>query len=574
MLRILLIILSIIAVCFSHLNAQDFWEQTATIPGSLSLGPMIVNEDGHLFVGTKGDPSGNGVFRSTDNGETWTQSGLSGLFIWDLAINSSGHIFAGTMNQGVYRSINNGETWAQINNGFHQLDNSVYSLAIHPDGNIYAGAVNSIYVSVNNGNSWTALNSPPSNGFAPMLITPNGYIFSGAASARIYRSTNGGSSWVSVFEPSGIVQTMSTNFLGHLFVGNLTGVFRSTDYGDSWGNIDQDLNISFFNVARAIVQNSVNRLFVGLAGTSSQGVYRSVNNGDSWVLLNSGLSHKSVSCLAIDQNDIMFAGTTNGNTFRSTSPTNSLVLNQTLSNLNIPFSNTQQAVSTISFQPPGNKQQRSFLYNTVSVQIIFNEVLHTRTGDLTFTLEHHGVTQTLIFEAGADGQNFISTVLGDENVIPIENGSAPFTGYYKPSNPLNVFSGSDPYGDWTLTITDGYAGNEGILNSWSLIIEHDGSTSIDAEIEIVPNNFELFQNYPNPFNPLTSIRYQVSGISQVSLKVFDLLGREVATLVNEEKPAGTYEINVDGAGFSSGVYFYQLKAGNEFIETKKLVLVK
>lgn len=85
--------------------------------------------------------------------------------------------------------------------------------------------------------------------------------------------------------------------------------------------------------------------------------------------------------------------------------------------------------------------------------------------------------------------------------------------------------------------------------------------------------FHLEQNYPNPFNPSTNIQYAVRSSQFITLKIYDLLGREVATLVNEEKPAGTYEINFDAAGLSSGVYFYQLKAA-EYIETKKFVLLK
>ena len=89
----------------------------------------------------------------------------------------------------------------------------------------------------------------------------------------------------------------------------------------------------------------------------------------------------------------------------------------------------------------------------------------------------------------------------------------------------------------------------------------------------VPAEFSLHQNYPNPFNPSTTINYKIPTAVIVSLKVYDVLGREVANLVNEEKPAGTYNITFNAGNFASGVYFYQLKAGN-FVSTKKLVLMK
>ncbi|MCW9096486.1 MAG: T9SS type A sorting domain-containing protein, partial [Ignavibacteriaceae bacterium] len=86
-------------------------------------------------------------------------------------------------------------------------------------------------------------------------------------------------------------------------------------------------------------------------------------------------------------------------------------------------------------------------------------------------------------------------------------------------------------------------------------------------------NFSLQQNYPNPFNPGTIITWQLAVSSDVTIKVYDVLGNEVATLVNEEKPAGKYEVKFNGSGLSSGLYFYQLKAGS-FIQTKKMLLLK
>lgn len=96
----------------------------------------------------------------------------------------------------------------------------------------------------------------------------------------------------------------------------------------------------------------------------------------------------------------------------------------------------------------------------------------------------------------------------------------------------------------------------------------------------IPSEYKLDQNYPNPFNPTTTIRYSIpslgrNGIStyKVVLKVYDVLGREVATLVDEEKPAGRYEVEFNGSKLTSGVYFYRLTAGS-FSQTKKLLLIK
>ncbi|MBT8387336.1 MAG: T9SS type A sorting domain-containing protein, partial [Ignavibacteria bacterium] len=89
----------------------------------------------------------------------------------------------------------------------------------------------------------------------------------------------------------------------------------------------------------------------------------------------------------------------------------------------------------------------------------------------------------------------------------------------------------------------------------------------------LPENFLLSQNYPNPFNPSTTISWQQPEVGHVTLKIFDVLGREVSTLLNEELNAGKHETTFDASQFSSGIYFYQINAG-KYIETKKMLLMK
>ncbi len=102
----------------------------------------------------------------------------------------------------------------------------------------------------------------------------------------------------------------------------------------------------------------------------------------------------------------------------------------------------------------------------------------------------------------------------------------------------------------------------------------DVITGINQISEIVPDGFSLSQNYPNPFNPTTVISYQLSVSSVASLKIYDVLGNEVATLVNEKQNAGSYSVDFDGSNFSSGVYFYKLKVNENIIDTKRMVLLK
>jgi hypothetical protein len=98
-------------------------------------------------------------------------------------------------------------------------------------------------------------------------------------------------------------------------------------------------------------------------------------------------------------------------------------------------------------------------------------------------------------------------------------------------------------------------------------------TGVETQPTMLPNQFALEQNYPNPFNPTTEIRYQISEVSNVTLKVYDALGREVSTLVNEQKTPGTYEVNFDGSRLASGAYFARLQSGSKEL-TRKMMLVR
>jgi hypothetical protein len=127
---------------------------------------------------------------------------------------------------------------------------------------------------------------------------------------------------------------------------------------------------------------------------------------------------------------------------------------------------------------------------------------------------------------------------------------------------------------------DFYNKNFGFWNSYKHDMQNTGAilpipifTDVKDEDSPVLSDFQLLQNYPNPFNPSTKIKYTILSESFVKLTVYDVLGNKVAALFNEEKPTGTYEVEFNGMELPTGIYFYQLKAGN-FVETKKMVLLK
>ena len=158
------------------------------------------------------------------------------------------------------------------------------------------------------------------------------------------------------------------------------------------------------------------------------------------------------------------------------------------------------------------------------------------------------------------------------------------TWIYSPADYLAEGQDHLGYLTWWYNHIPRYAGvTDGVLNNWWMyFLDYDSAMVLAkrtpplgiSEIPgAIPGEFRLEQNYPNPFNPRTGVRFQVSGVSDVRLTVYDLLGREVAVLVNERKPAGTYTVQFDGSALASGVYFYRLTAG-EFVQSRKMILLK
>ncbi|MFH1236220.1 MAG: T9SS type A sorting domain-containing protein, partial [Parcubacteria group bacterium] len=112
------------------------------------------------------------------------------------------------------------------------------------------------------------------------------------------------------------------------------------------------------------------------------------------------------------------------------------------------------------------------------------------------------------------------------------------------------------------------------LPAWGFtVLESQGASVVNGSETMTPYQFSLQQNYPNPYNPSTTIEYTIPRQSHVTVKIFDLLGREVAVLVNEKKEAGWYSVRWDASAKSSGIYFYTLQAG-EYRYTKRMALLK
>jgi subtilisin family serine protease len=267
--------------------------------------------------------------------------------------------------------------------------------------------------------------------------------------------------------------------------------------------------------------------------------------------------------LAVDQNRNNDTVTTTVNVL----PAGTTIVQQTLcrNGLNIPIPAVGTAVDSIVVNIPNS-------YNVTDLNMRIDTVLHTWDADLVFNILKGSTNVNFITNVGGSGDNFIMTKLDDSASIPISSGSPPFTGTFRPSNPLTPFNGIPVNGTWRLTITDGVAGDSGWLRAWCIQVCYQTVTGGIQQVEL-PNYYSLSQNYPNPFNPVTSIKYTIPKAGLVTLKVYDITGREVATLVNEVKEVGVYNIEFDATNLASGVYFYRLESG-DFRAIKKMMLVK
>ena len=233
----------------------------------------------------------------------------------------------------------------------------------------------------------------------------------------------------------------------------------------------------------------------------------------------------------------------------------------------------------------GNTWSLQFSYNSLSTDIFFLDENFGWLGGLQYLYKTvNGTNWTNIYNIYIGHIHFIDQNVGwvvhkfplngDEynKILVSSNGGTSFDIQYT--------------GEWGYRIRDfkfieqrfGWAAVEGIFSylGGHLLHTTNGGGIFPSPVEDeghIPGKFVLNQNYPNPFNPSTTISYQIPSQQFVTLKVYDVLGNEVAVLVNEYRNAGSYEVNFNSSNLTSGVYFYTLRAG-DFIQTKKMLLLK
>lgn len=202
----------------------------------------------------------------------------------------------------------------------------------------------------------------------------------------------------------------------------------------------------------------------------------------------------------------------------------------------------------------------------IGVEVLIDTVLHSSDGDLEFTISHNGISETIIYKVGGDGDNFINTKLSDFGVDTLSKGMAPFYGFYKPENPLSSFLETDPSGTWTLSIYDGVEGNTGTLQSWGLNLIFSSSSSVEDGLN---DNFDLLV-YPNPTTQKISLQSAAFHQQPSIVTIYDLNGK---ILVEKHITKGHVTAEFDVSNLINGMYFCRVTSGMSST-TKKLIIQK
>lgn len=367
------------------------------------------------------------------------------------------------------------------------------------------------------------------NQYAVSLVaTPNGHVFAGTSAHGTYRTTDNGASWTQLTDSS--IIALAADSQGDLFAAG-GGVFRSTDNGESW--MERDTGLTDYMVG-ALMIDSAGYMLVG---TRDSGVFRSTDNGNHWEQTNNGIPKAVIDFAKNPRNGDYYAVSPAG-VQRSTNGG----LNWTQTGFTGAYGRALASSSngTILLGISGGGVQRSTdnggTWTSTGLVSVFS-LLITSNGNI-FAGGYDG-----IYHSKSDSIQWIADTTGLTNQRVLKIRQSP-SGY--------LFIGT--FGD-------------GVFRSVEPI------TSVREDHDLSPTDFLLQQNYPNPFNSMTTIQYSLKRTSPVMLRVFDMLGREIATLADGKSEAGTHSLRWDAARVASGVYYYQLRTSS-FTETKKLLLMK
>jgi photosystem II stability/assembly factor-like uncharacterized protein len=549
------------------------------------------------------------VLKTTDGGSNWSsesyEMGLLGLAFF----NSSEGVVIGK--DGIIRTSNGGATWTKIKTGVW-----IEEIVFLDDSNGIVTGRDGMYCTKDGGRSWVHLSSP----FYPIVA---GYIDSNvvvatAGTGSIMRSSNGGLSWDLQYSGTteGLYGLCFSNSSKGFAVG-INGVLLETrDKGVTWTILSS--TVSYADLHAVSFTDYLTGTAVGSTGT----ILHTTDSGKTWTPQQSGTRAMLLGVsfadphygFVVGDSGIILHTTDDGSSWMRQNSHISWVL-RAVSFKNPKIGTVVGDYRTIlrttdsgntwtiqDVQPSGVFFGVSFI-NTLTGSVVGGSgaILHTTDGGINWFTQTSPSSENLYAISLVDHNH--GTVVGSSGVIlrTIDGGitwqkrqsetSAFFSGVSFVDSVRGIAVGgdiaqtSDGGEHWIVerTKTDLLYGvsfpdtNASTIVGTHGAILHKGIMSATSQFPIVDLNisrqFKLDQNYPNPFNSSTNITFTIPSKSFVSMKVFDLLGREVKTLISEELSAGSYSRRWITTNESSGIYFYRLQA-DQFSQTKKILLLK
>ena len=486
---------------------------------------------------------------STTTNAQWYQIGENSVGAFSIVKFADENIGWGCRNDPmkIFKTIDGGaswsvnfEPWAPITSIFF-LDAN-HGWFSHVSGNL-------LYTS-NGGESWT-VRYPATYWHMEDIVfsdTLNGITCGvGFAGGEIYKTTNGGTFWELVYTPS--VSVYALSFINDS-IGWCVGdsLYKTTDAGQNWTLLSS-------NVDGTILKMQFLNESVGWLSTfGGNNLYSTSDGGNSWNLKLTSI------------NDFWFTDmdngwyNTNGKIFYTTN--NGISWEEQYSDMSNNLYSLYFMNPEFGWAVKSNGKVLHTINGGTPVELTYFTSSIT---DKNLTLKWQTATETN--NQGFEIQRSKDSKIEKLQVLPTGQAGWENIGFV--------------IGKGTTTEPQSYSFVDENLSAGEYQyrlkqFDFDGtfeySNTIEVEINS-PTKFSLEQNYPNPFNPSTSIQYAISSRQFVTLKVYDVLGKEVITLANEEKPGGMYNVQFTMNNLSSGIYFYQLKAGDYF-ETKKMILMK
>ena len=417
---------------------------------------------------------------------------------------------------------------------------------------IFSIAALLIIITVSAFSQWTEQTSGVTTQLYCVSAIDNNNVWIGGESGKVLRTTNGGSNWDTVTNPSSYHNLRifgidaNTALVGYYnTVSSLNILMRTTNGGANWTQVfsQQSPNYGSSNINGIWMSSATNGLFLAAPVGGRWSLWKTTNGGVNWdstgmYLAAQGNAYCSGSLFASGTNyyfgsnsDTIYYSSNSGlNWARQIAPYEDVT--------HIWFNNATTGICGMGKFSLGKTT------NSGSNWLSINDTISS------------GVSGIV-----GSGTNYWLTT-GHFIYRSTNNGTSWTTDYTHPSN-INLYS-----------VSKARTGNRMWAISLSGTISvSDGLNAVTPVSNEVPSSFKLAQNYPNPFNPSTTIKFSIPSASAVNIKIYDMLGNEVMTVVNESLQAGTYSTNVNMSDLSSGIYFYNLKAGN-YIETKKMTLVK